>query len=148
MADFSELRSSNTTRSNIPHAVLAPAVATIASDGYIDDAEVAQLTNLVAFSPVFSGLGAADLDDMTNAIMDDVTQKGAEAVIDTSAEVLSPALRETAFCFAMRVAMADGFLDEKEKDVLAGTAQRMQLSRETFENVLHVITMMQRPASA
>ncbi len=147
MAHFSQLRASTNPETSIPRAVLTPAVVTIAADGNIDDAEIAQLNNLVSFSPIFQGLSSDDLDDMTNSIMDDLLHSGAGQVIEASIQDMSPELRETAFCFAMRVAMADGVLDESEKNVLAGTAQQMQLPKETFESIFQVVTMMQRSAA-
>ncbi|MDA7964844.1 tellurite resistance TerB family protein [Ruegeria sp.] len=129
-------------------AVLTPSVVTIASDGKINEAEIAQLSNLIAFSPIFAGLGADILDDMTNAVMDDLVKNGADQVIDGCIDALSPPLRETAFCFAARVAMADGILDDRERDVLSDMAEKLMLPAGTFEKVLSVVAMMQRSAQA
>ncbi|WP_420587199.1 tellurite resistance TerB family protein [Ruegeria sp.] len=128
--------------------VLAPAVLTMAADGRIDEAEVVQLTNMLAFSPIFLPLGGKATGDMIKAVLKDLQKSGPDKVITESAQTLSPALRETAFCFAMRVAMADGVLEESEKNVLSGTASRMQLSQESFDSIIQVVTMMQRSAAA
>lgn len=132
----------------IARAVLAPAVLTMAADGHIDETEIAQLTNLCMFSPIYEPVGPKVAGDLIKDILQDLGQRGAEPVIKEAAEALSPALCETAFCFAMRVAMADGVLDEGERDALSGTAALMQLDQDAFAKIVEVIAMMQRPATA
>ncbi|MBO9445161.1 tellurite resistance TerB family protein [Ruegeria sp. R14_0] len=148
MALFSRLRGGSSQDTSIARAVLAPAVLTMAADGRIDDAEVIQLTNMLTFSPIFLPLGGKATGELIKTVLKDLQKSGPDKVITESAQLLSPALRETAFCFAMRVAMADGVLEESEKNVLSGTASRLQLSDQAFESIVHVVTMMQRSAAA
>jgi len=61
---------------------------------------------------------------------------------------ISPARREPSCCFAMRGARADGVRDEGEKNALSGTASRRQLAPETFDKIVEVGAMMQRPPNA
>ncbi|MEC8042212.1 MAG: tellurite resistance TerB family protein, partial [Pseudomonadota bacterium] len=91
-------------------AVLAPAVLTMASDGRATEAEMALLQNLCAFSPIFARLPEGAVLALIERILADLQEAGAEPVIENCAEVLPMELRETAFCFAMRVAMVDGVL--------------------------------------
>jgi len=149
MALFSKLRGvGSSPDTTIPRAVLAPAVLTMAADGSIDDSEILQLSNLCMFSPIYEPVGSKGVGDLVKDILQDLGKRGAESVIRDAADTLSPALRETAFCFAMRVAMADGVLDEGEKDALAGTASLMQLDQDAFGKIVDVVGMMQRPATA
>ncbi len=148
MALFSRLRGGSSQDSTVARAVLAPAVLTMAADGRIDEAEILQLNNMLAFSPIFLPMGGKATADLIKAVLQDLKKNGADRVIIESARVMSPGLRETAFCFAMRVAMADGVLEESEKNVLVGTADRLQLSRESFDKIVEVVTMMQRSAAA
>jgi len=150
MALFSRLRGGGGTKpdTTIARAVLAPAVLSMAADGSIDQSEVAQLSNMCMFSPIFAPLGAEGVGTLIKDILTDLGKRGADTVINEAVAALSPALRETSFCFAMRVAMADGVMDEGEKNALSGTASRMQLAPDTFDKIIEVVAMMQRPASA
>lgn len=148
MALFSRLRGGSAPDTTIARAVLAPAVLTMAADGRIDDSETMQITNLCMFSPIFAPLGGKVVADLIKSILQDLGKRGADAVITECGQTLSPALRETAFCYAMRVAMADGVLDEAEKTVLGGTASRLMLDEATFGKIVDVVAMMQRPATA
>jgi tellurite resistance protein len=57
-------------------------------------------------------------------------------------------LRETALCFAMRIALADGKIEEGEKASLAQTAAHMEIPLERFQQIFDVVAIMQRPPSA
>jgi tellurite resistance protein len=149
MALFSRLRSGGgAPDTTIARAVLAPAVLTMAADGSVDKAELVQLNNVCGFSPIFGPLGPETVTRLVNEILNDLSKRGPHEVITEAAGKLSPALRETAFCFAMRIAMADGVLDDGEKAALSGTAARLELAPETFGKIVDVVAMMQRPATA
>ncbi|MEO0939821.1 MAG: tellurite resistance TerB family protein [Pseudomonadota bacterium] len=149
MALFSRLRGgSSAPDTTIARAVLAPAVLTMAADGSIDQSETTQLANMCMFSPIFAPLGGDGVSKLIADILTDLQKRGADAVITEAVQTLSPALRETSFCFAMRVAMADGVMDEGEKNALSGTASRMELPQEVFQQIITVVGMMQRPATA
>jgi DnaJ-domain-containing protein 1 len=51
-------------------------------------------------------------------------------------------------CFALRIASADGRLDESERQSLSYLAAEFEISMETFEAMATVLGIMQRPASA
>lgn len=144
MARFSELRASSFHEMTIPRALLIPAVIAITADGEIGDAEVAHLRSLIAFNPTFAGLSEKALDGMTNSILDDLLMDGRESVIAACVQALPERLHETALCFAVFVAMADGVLAEKEQDSLAEIATALKQSPDTIARISHVTHAMQR----
>ena len=144
MVSFSELRAANWHEMTPARALLIPAVLTIAADGEISDAEIAHLNTLIAFNPTLSNLTEKAVDGLTNSIMDDVLIDGRALVISASAQALPPAMHETAFCFAVFAAMADGKLLEKEQDVLAEIAAAFGLSVKAVEHISHVVHVMGR----
>jgi len=73
---------------------------------------------------------------------------GSSALASAAAENLSGPLRETAMCFAMRVALADGSLAESEKETVAGMASALKLAPDSFAKILEVTAMMQRSSAA
>ncbi|MCG7492671.1 tellurite resistance TerB family protein [Thalassobius sp. Cn5-15] len=129
-------------------ATLAPAVLTMAADGRVAEAEHAMLQNLCAFSPIYARLPAGSVDALIDSLLDEFNTKGAEAVIDHAAAELAMPLRETAVCFAMRVAMVDGHLAHREKQALAEIAERFALPDDTFAQIVDVVGMLQRASDA
>jgi tellurite resistance protein len=132
----------------VARAILIPSIGVMASDGQMDDRELHQLNNVVSFSPIFSQLDGKTLTGLCKDILTSFNNRGARAVYAEAKAVLSPALRETAMCFALRIASADGRLEEGEREALSYLAAEFEISMETFEAMATVLGMMQRPASA
>lgn len=130
----------------IARAVLVPAVCTMVADGEVESEEIAQLDNVCAFSPIFAGLGPEEMQEIVHAVMAEIAADGREAVLERAAASLTPALCETALCFAARIALADGEMEPGEKAALLKTGQTMRIETASFQKVLDVVSMMQRSA--
>ena len=150
MSMFSRLRGASpvTPSDAIARAVITPMVSTMVADGSIDDSEIAQLGNVCSFSPIFFQIDQKGLIKMVRSILDEIRASGHDATIRAAAGKLSLALRETSFCFAARIAFADGRIDQGERNSLAQTAIHMQIAPEVCERIIEVVAMMQRPPSA
>lgn len=128
----------------VPRAVLAPAVLTMAADGHVAEAEMAMLQNLCAFSPLYARLPEGAVEHMIGDLLEDLKSRGADEVIGQTADVLTRDLCETAFCYAMRLAMVDGVLVHREKQALSEIAERLALPDAKVDQIIEVIAMMQR----
>ncbi|MEM1300707.1 MAG: tellurite resistance TerB family protein [Pseudomonadota bacterium] len=148
MSLFSRLRGQPKPQNTVAKAVLTPAVSTMIADGSVDDSELAQLSNVVSFSPIFFQLDKNGLTGLVKEVISEIQAKGHDATIQAAATGLSPALCETALCFAARIALADGRLDEGEKASLAQTGHHMNISQDAFGKILDVVIMMQRGPNA
>ncbi len=147
MALFDKLFASKPD-TKIARAILIPSIGVMASDGRMDERELLQLNNVVSFSPIFSPLDGKTVTGLCSEILTSFKNRGARAVYAEAKAGLSPALRETAMCFALRIASADGRLDESEREALSYLAVEFEIPMETFEAMAMVLGMMQRPASA
>ena len=132
----------------IARAVITPSVSTMIADGRIDAAEIAQLHNACSFSPIFAGIGVDKVTALVEEIIAEIRDKGHQQAIADCAAVLSPALRETALCFACRIALADGRVETAEEKSLILTGQHLEIPIETCEKILEVIGMLQNPPTA
>lgn len=132
----------------VAKAVLTPAVLTMVADGRIDPAELAQLGKVCSLTPIFADFSAEELMAMIGDILIECSDHGGPSLAQAAARSLSPALRETAMCFAMRVALADGGLAESEKETIAGMASLLLVAPESLAKIFDVTVMMQRPAVA
>ena len=128
----------------IARAVLTPAVSTMVGDGEINEAENAQINNLIAFSPIFFNHGPAAITAYIQHILGQIAKNGHEATINAAAAELPQPLRETAMCFAIRMALADGVIEDGEKASLAQTGHHMDIPPETFGKMFEVLAMLQR----
>ena len=125
-------------------AVATPAVSTMIADDELSAPELRQFGNLCAFSPIFAGFDEAARSRIVSEIIVDLKRHGAAKAIKAAAEALSPALRETAFCFAARIALADGRLAGEEKTAIEQIAALMAVDDGVVEKILAVIAMLQR----
>lgn len=149
MAIFGKKSGANIVRNEaVARAVLVPSVSTMVSDGDVSDAELAQLSNACAFSPIFCKFSQEEMHAMIRSIISEISASGHPATIKKAAQALTPPLRETALCFAMRIALADGRVDDGEKNALSATGQLMQIPTEKFGQIFQFVVMMQRPAVA
>ncbi len=149
MSIFSRLRSGGRTSANdVARAVITPAVSTMIADGSIANAENDQLINMCRLSPLFRGFSGKEFSAIIVGIIDEIERSGHEATIAGAATTLTPALRETAFCFAARMAGADGKIEEGELASLQQTALHMEIASEAMGKILDVVAMMQRGPGA
>ncbi len=132
----------------VARSVLTPAISTMIADGDISGFESTQIANLCAFSPIYGEISRGDLDGMIEEVVEEIVNLGHPETIRQAGAALSPALRETALCFAMRVAMADGSINDRERETLVQTAEHLAIDPAIFDQILDVVTMMQRPAAA
>ena len=145
MSLFSRLRGGSKPSNSVAKDVLTPAILTMVADGSISDVEKTQLANMVAFSPIFAQLSGEQLVGVIDEVMKDLKNDTAGALTG-SVERLKPELRETALCFAIRIALADGHVDDGEREALIATAATMQIAPDTFGAIFEVMAMLQRRA--
>lgn len=132
----------------IAKAVLVASVIVMRADGATTREEMIELANLCSFSPIFAAFGSHKTVEMLVQAEQEASTKSIDQMIQESAQVLSPALRETAICFAYRVAMADGRLDQAEEVVLIKIAAHYGVPFETYSKIVDVFGMLQRSDAA
>ena len=150
MGLFSNLRKSAATPTGdeaVAKAVIAMPLMVAAADGQIDQAEMAQITNMCTFSPIFHAVGVETTQKLALACLETIKSTGSEALFTEAKAALSPQLAETALCFAIRTALADGVLEDSEKTMLMAMGQRLGVPEETFVKIFEVMIMMQRRAA-
>ncbi|HEX8301477.1 tellurite resistance TerB family protein [Sphingomonas sp.] len=129
-------------------AVMIPMVAAMTSDGDIDDDEIRQIRSICVWSPIYAHNSMDQDTDIILRAIRMIKDLGAEAMCVRAGELLSPALRETAFCFAVRLAFADGFVGTKEQDFVERLMGWLAVDPARAQHVVEVITMMQHGLDA
>ena len=117
-----------------------------AADGQLDESELIQITNMCAFSPIFHAVGVETARAISAECLETIKTKGAEALFTEVQPALTPKMAETALCFAIRTALADGVLEDSEKTMLLAMGQRLGVPEDTFVKIFDVMIMLQRSA--
>ncbi|MEM6680057.1 MAG: tellurite resistance TerB family protein, partial [Pseudomonadota bacterium] len=94
--------------------VLTAAISTMVADGAVDRIERKLLRDMLVPSPLFAGVSEGEIEAIQLEVLDAIEARGHQAVIAEASAALSPALRETALLFAMRIAFIDGVADQGE----------------------------------
>jgi tellurite resistance protein len=148
MALFSRLRNAETPANSldrIARAVLTPAVVVACADGKLERSETDQIVSMCSFNPIFQRIGAQRTGELIQELMrstDYVT------LLKEAVAALDQPLRETAICFAIRVAIADGHLDDMEHKTLVAFAQQFGIGPDDYNRMLDVLVMLQRAPKA
>ena len=146
MGLFSNLRAGKVAvnhKEQIARAVLTIPVLTAAADGQIDDIEGFQLTSMAAFNPSLVELGGATFQRLIGEIARDIQARGFEPVFHDAAPQLQAEAAHTAIAFAVRIAMADGVLDDAEKKILVFMMDKLNISDDAFVQILNTMRIMQ-----
>lgn len=128
-------------------ALLAMPLLVAAAEGRTGPADLAGLAALCAASPAVAALGPDGAAGALAAHLDRLRRAGAEALFAGANARLTPPLRETAFCLAVRAALARGRAGEAALATLRRLAERLELSPATVRAVLEVMAMLHRPAA-
>jgi tellurite resistance protein len=148
MGLFSNLRSAaapaRSPSDDTARAIIAMPLLVAAADGKIDEAELIQIVNMCAFNPLFHAIGAERTRALIQENLATLRAKGAEHLFASVVDSLSPRLRETALCFAIRTALADGQLEDSEFEMLKAMGMRMGVPAEAFGKMFEVMAMLQR----
>lgn len=129
-------------------AVMVPIMAAMTADGEIDDNEVNQVRSICAWSPIYARNSRDEDTQIILRALRLVQDHGAEEMCARACDVLSPALRETAFCFAARMVFADEHVGRKEREMLEAMVSSLSLDERRAQQIVEVVSIMQHSLDA
>ncbi|MEM7642982.1 MAG: tellurite resistance TerB family protein [Pseudomonadota bacterium] len=127
-------------------AVLVPSLLVMASDGRIEESEKYELVNAMTFNALFQRVGPEPINRVVGELLAELGRPGGIEALVALMDPLSPTLRETAICMAVRMAAADGHLDEIEHKTLVALAMRLGVSPEQYNKMVEIVVILQRAA--
>lgn len=146
LADLLGRRSDTTL--DIPTAVMIPLVGAMLADGRVEEEELFEIDAICAFSPLFERNSSYENELLIIRATHLIEHQGLEKMCEAAAAILSPALRETAFVYAVKVIFSDGQYGETEQAVLHQMRDWLQIAPQRAETMIDVISVMRHPASA
>ena len=133
---------------DVPTAVMVPIVGAMLADGRVEEEELFQIDAICAFSPIFDRNSSFENELLIMRVTRLIEDYGLQQVCDNAARVLSPALRETAFVYAVKVVFSDGHVGRLERDIIEQMTRWLQVDPDRARTMIDVISVMQHPASA
>lgn len=117
MGLFDSFRAKSAPQFDPQRAVMTIVISALAADGEVDDEEVARMRSMCARSPLFARNSNQEDDRVIDFALGCIRQLG-QGSLSQAAAALSPALRETAFAFAVEIVMADGQVGPQEESFI------------------------------
>lgn len=146
---FSDLMGRGVTlQLNVQSAVMAPVVAAMLADGRVEDSELLQIHAICQTSPVFERNSRLENERLIMKMARMIEDYGVEVVCGRAAQALTPALRETAFTYAVQVIFSDGYVGLLEQEVMQDIAAALQIDPDRARTFVEVVSVMQHPASS
>ena len=125
-------------------AFLAIALATSAVDGKVDESEIKSIFAYLLDMKMFNGYTEKQVKQMFKKLIDVLDGEGVGGLVAIAKSSLPSELRETAFLCAVDVALADGVVEDSEKELLTELQNVLEVSDEIGAKILEVMTIKNR----
>ncbi len=111
-------------------ALIQAMVLISASDGSMEDSEIASIGQIIRDAPVFSGFDMNQLRPITEACAAALSQEdGLDLIVASIVDKLDTQLAETAYAFALDIAASDGKVAPEEMSILEMLRHSLNIDR-------------------
>jgi hypothetical protein len=110
-----------------------------ACDGHIADEEVKSLFTTTERMRMFENVSPNKWNSMMDALMKILKKEGPLKLVDRCAEGLPEGLRQTSFANACDIVLADGVVEDEEKEFLDHLQKALDLDGDTALNIVEVM---------
>lgn len=115
------------------------ALAMAGADGSISQSEWEGIVGYIRRLRLYDNFSGPAFDKMFDKLFRILKNKGASALVDASTDALSEDFKLTAFACAVDIALADGVLEEEEKDIINQLAERLEIPEQTAVSIIEVL---------
>lgn len=133
---------------DIARGLVTMPVLMAGADGKIEQAETNEIISLCMQNSIFLQLGGEATGALIGSVARDINTRGRAAVFEDAVRALPMKLRETAACFAIRVAISDGSIDPNEMEMLKQMGAGLEIPVERFIQIFDVLMMLHRSEAA
>lgn len=114
-------------------------LAAIAADGTITEEEAQGMIVGLVRMKLYASYNANQMGAMLNKLVGIIKKQGIDGLLNMAKEGLAPDMRETAFAVATDLALADGEIAQKEKDILTKIQQDLGIPEDKAVNIIEVL---------
>ncbi|MDE5711999.1 MAG: tellurite resistance TerB family protein [Bacteroides sp.] len=115
------------------------AIAMAGADGSIAESEWAGIVNYIRRLKLYDNFSGPAFDKLFDKLFKILRKDGAGALAKVSAEGLSDDLKLTAFACAVDIALADGVLEEEEKEIINQLAEALAIPEKAAISIIEVM---------
>jgi uncharacterized protein YejL (UPF0352 family) len=134
--------SSETAKPFGPHEGFAGIMlAASACDGHIAEEEVQSLFTTLGRMKMYSRYTDKNWSQLVNRLLGTLKKKGVEELLERSVEALPTELHATAFANACDIVLADGVVEEDEKDFLDKLQGQLELPRSQAVEIVKIMVI-------
>ncbi|MEL6552156.1 MAG: tellurite resistance TerB family protein [Cyanobacteria bacterium J06621_11] len=126
---------------NSAEAFAAICLVAIASDGYLSDAEEAEMNMRLSRMQLFKDATEDSLARMKNYLLEGLKKHGPNELVKSAKTALPPNLAPTAFTAAVDLVFADGTVSREEQAFIDDLRQLLQISDDLALKIVEVMTI-------
>lgn len=115
------------------------ALAMAGADGSISQSEWDGIVNYIRRLRLYDNFSGPAFDKMFDKLFRILKNEGASALVSASIEGLPEELKLTAFACAVDIALADGVLEDEEKDIINQLAESLEIPENTAISIIEVL---------
>ena len=115
------------------------ALAMAGADGSISQSEWDGIVNYIRRLRLYDNFSGPAFDKMFDKLFRILKNQGASALVSASVTGLPEDLKLTSFACAVDIALADGVLEEEEKDIINQLAETLEIPEPTAISIIEVL---------
>jgi hypothetical protein len=112
-----------------------------ACDGHIADEEVQSLVTILARMRLYQNMTGQRFNSMMDRLLGILKRGGPQKLLDKAVPAVPPELRETAFAGACDLVLADGVVEESEKQFLNELMHRLEISGDRALSIVEIMVV-------
>ncbi len=114
-------------------------LASSACDGHIADEEVQSLVTILGRMKLYQHVSSNRFGSMMDRLLGILKRKGPEQLVEQAVAALPSELRETAFINACDIVLADGVVEEDEKEFINSLMTKLGVSADRAKTIVKVM---------
>ena len=119
-------------------------LSAVASDGHISDEEVRGLCTILGRMRLYDNWTNDKFNSMINRMLGMIKREGPEEVLGRCAPALPEDMRETAFANACDLLLADGGIEDAEREFLDSLQRKLEISGDQAISIVEVMVVKNR----
>lgn len=124
---------------NAQEAFAGIALAMAGADGSIADSEWEGIVNYIRRLHLYDNYSGPAFDKMFDKIFRILRNEGPAALVEASVKGIPEDLKLTSFACAVDIALADGVVEDEEKDVINQLAEALDIPEQTAVQIIEVL---------
>ena len=115
------------------------ALAMAGADGSIAQSEWDGIVNYIRRLRLYDNFSGPAFDKRFDKLFRILKNQGASSLVSSSIKGLPEDLKLTAFACAVDIALADGVLEDEEKDIINQLAETLEIPEQTAVSIIEVL---------